>query len=63
MGIDATRGFKGYAFPDKVESTPEMKHLVEKRWQEYGFSQPTPVPSLASNGSPHSPPEVTTNAR
>jgi hypothetical protein len=48
MGIDATRGFKGYAFPDKVESTPEMKQLVEKRWREYGFSQPTPVPLIAS---------------
>jgi 3-polyprenyl-4-hydroxybenzoate decarboxylase len=48
MGIDATRGFKGYAFPDKVESTPEMKQLVEKRWREYGFLQPTPVPLTAS---------------
>jgi UbiD family decarboxylase len=51
MGIDATMGYKGFEFPARVESTPEMKRLVEKRWQEYGFSQPTPVPSVASNGS------------
>jgi 4-hydroxy-3-polyprenylbenzoate decarboxylase len=52
MGIDATRGFKGYAFPDKVESTPEMKQLVEKRWREYGFSQTTPGPLTVSAKSP-----------
>jgi len=37
IGIDATIKHKDFEFPPKVTSTEEMKTLVEKRWEEYGF--------------------------
>jgi 4-hydroxy-3-polyprenylbenzoate decarboxylase len=52
IGIDATH--KGLQegtreWPPEIEMTPEIKALVDRRWQEYG------IPPLAAlqNGKPH----------
>jgi len=42
LGIDATRKderdtWPHQPWPDEIEMTPEVKELVEKRWQEYGL--------------------------
>ncbi|OGQ79270.1 MAG: hypothetical protein A3F90_02605 [Deltaproteobacteria bacterium RIFCSPLOWO2_12_FULL_60_19] len=38
IGIDATTQFKGFAWPDPVQSTAETMAAVKARWKEYGIS-------------------------
>ena len=37
IGIDATKGFKGFEFPPEIRSRVEDLKRVEKRWKEYGI--------------------------
>ncbi|HHY96370.1 MAG TPA: menaquinone biosynthesis decarboxylase, partial [Firmicutes bacterium] len=46
MGIDATRKWPGEGqvrpWPEAVEMSPEVKALVDARWEEYGFGSRPP---------------------
>jgi 4-hydroxy-3-polyprenylbenzoate decarboxylase len=50
LGIDATHKLEaegGRPWPDRIEMTPEIRELVDRRWAEYGFGG-----DASGNGAP-----------
>jgi 3-polyprenyl-4-hydroxybenzoate decarboxylase len=43
LGIDATHKWTSEGareWPNRIEMTPEVRDLVDRRWAEYGFGAP-----------------------